>query len=222
VLIDLNRVKKVYPPNQIALNDISLSVSQGEFVFIAGASGAGKSTLLKLLFGAILVTEGNIKVNGIDLLSASTLQIQRLRQQIGVVFQDYQLLPRRTVIDNVLIPFEVINARGSATILRAKNILERVGLLDKVNHLPDRLSGGEQQRVALARALVHDPQILIADEPTGNLDMKLAREIMEIFVEAQLRGVTVLVASHNLMLMEEFKRRTIVLDQGKLIGDFKN
>ena len=219
-MIHLQNVEKVYPPHQIALKNIDLRVNEGDFVFLAGASGAGKSTLLRLLFGAERPSSGDVVVHGRNLASADKHEIAVLRQGIGIIFQDYKLLPRRSVVDNVAFGLEV---RGMATAERrrlALSMLEALGLADRANSWPNTLSGGEQQRVAIARALLHRPAIILADEPTGNLDPEMSRVVFDLLLEANAAGICVVVASHNLAMIEELNLRTVVLDQGKIIGDF--
>lgn len=219
-IINLYHVDKVYPPNQTALRGIDFKVSQGEFIFIAGASGAGKSTLLKLLFAQERATRGQVLVGGRNLSSITRTTRASLRRQIGVIFQDYKLLPTRTVIDNVAFALEVIGVRKRERLQLAFKLLSAVGLKDRINAYPPTLSGGEQQRVAIARALVNRPQLILADEPTGNLDPDMTTAVFNLLLEANRCGTTVLVASHNLALIEELNKRTIVLDHGRLIGDF--
>ena len=220
-MIELRNLQKVYPPEQYALKGIDLKIAEGEFVFIAGASGAGKSTLLKLLLGAERASEGSISVAGCNLRNASTYDIALLRRDIGVVFQDYKLLLRRTVLDNVGFGLEIRGIRGRERRRMALSMLKAMGIEDKADAMPLTLSGGEQQRVAIARALIHKPRLILADEPTGNLDLHMTRVVFELLMEAHKAGVTVAVASHNLAIMEELNKRTIVLDRGRMIGDFE-
>ena len=199
---------------------MDLIVEQGEFIFIAGASGAGKSTLLKLLFGAERTTEGSVLVAGRNLGDAYEANLAPLRREIGVVFQDYKLLPRRSVLDNVAFGLEVLGSTVKSREKAGMRMLEAIGLADRANAAPMTLSGGEQQRVALARALIHKPKVLLADEPTGNLDPEMTRVVFDLLLEANAAGVTVVVASHNLAMIEELNLRTVVLDKGRSIGDF--
>lgn len=219
-MISLNNVHKIYPPNQIALKGINLKVEAGDFLFIAGASGAGKSTLLRLLFGAERASSGQVIVSGRNMQSIERDHIAFLRREIGVVFQDYKLLPRRTVLDNVGYALEVQGIAQADRRQVALMLLSAVGLEDKAQVLPQTLSGGEQQRVSIARALVHKPRLIFADEPTGNLDQEMTKVVFELLLEANAAGVTVVVATHNLSVIEELNLRTIVLDRGKIIGDF--
>lgn len=213
-------VDKVYLPNQTALRDIDVKIKRGEFVFIAGASGAGKSTLLKLLFAEEEATRGQVIVGGRNLTAVTREQVARLRRSVGVIFQDYKLLETRTVLDNVAFALEVIGVRKRERHQLAFKLLSAVGLKDRVQSFPRMLSGGEQQRVSIARALINRPQLILADEPTGNLDPDMTVAVFNLLLEANRCGATVLVASHNLALIEEMNRRTLVLDRGRLIGDF--
>lgn len=223
-VINLHKVQKSYPPNQIALRHIDLNVEAGEFVFIAGASGAGKTTLLKLLFGAEQASSGQVVVNGrnLSVVQGERRNVARLRRDIGVVFQDYKLLPRRNVVDNVAYGLEVSGVSYRERSNLALDLLAMIGLKDKAQALPRTLSGGEQQRVAVARALIHKPSLLLADEPTGNLDAEMTKVVFNLLLEANALGVTVVVATHNLAVIEELNLRTIVLDRGKIIGDFSS
>jgi cell division transport system ATP-binding protein len=219
-IINLFHVDKVYSPNQNALRDIDFRINRGEFVFIAGASGAGKSTLLKLLFAQEHASRGQVFVGGRNLTMASRQSIASLRRNVGVIFQDYKLLPTRSVLENVAFALEVTGVRKRERNQLAFKLLSAVGLKDRIHALPQTLSGGEQQRVSVARALVNRPQLILADEPTGNLDPDMTIAVFNLLLEANRCGATVLIASHNLALIEQLNRRTIVLDKGRLIGDF--
>jgi cell division transport system ATP-binding protein len=219
-IIGLYHVDKLYPPKQSALRNIDFMVQPGEFVFVAGASGAGKSTLLKLLFAQERCSRGEVFVGGRDVSKLSESGIAKLRRNIGVIFQDYKLLPRHTVLENVAFALEVVGVKQKERVDAAYQMLSAVGLKDKVKSMPLTLSGGEQQRVAIARALVSKPKIILADEPTGNLDPDMTVAVFNLLLEANRCGATIVIASHNLALIEEINRRTIVLEQGKLIGDF--
>lgn len=219
-LISFQHVDKVYPPNQTALRDIDLRIKRGEFVFIAGASGAGKSTLLKLLFAEERPSRGQVIVGGRNLESINREQVAGLRRNVGVIFQDYKLLQTHTVIENVAFALEVIGVRKRERLQLAFKMLSAVGLKDRVEAYPQTLSGGEQQRVSIARALINRPQLILADEPTGNLDPDMTIAVFNLLLEANRCGATVIVASHNLALIEELNRRTLVLDKGRVIGDF--
>ena len=221
-IINLHHVDKVYPPNQAALRGIDFKVQRGEFVFVAGSSGAGKSTLLKLLFAQERATRGQVIVGGRNLTSVTRKSIARLRRSVGVIFQDYKLQTTRTVLDNVAFALEVVGVQKQERMQLAFRMLSAVGLKDRVNAFPQTLSGGEQQRVSIARALINRPQVILADEPTGNLDPDMTSSVFNLLLEANRCGSTVLVASHNLQLIEEINKRTIVLDHGRLIGDFEH
>lgn len=218
--VSLSHVEKRYPPDQFALRGIDLKIDRGEFVFLAGASGAGKSTFLKLLFGQESATSGQVLVEGRNLAHLNRDHVAGLRRRIGVIFQDYKLLPSRTVLDNVAFTLESLGVRKKERQQMAFKMLCAVGLKEKVNAMPQTLSGGEQQRVSVARALVNKPSLILADEPTGNLDPEMTQAVFDLLIEANRLGTTVLVASHNLALIEEMNRRTIVLDHGKIVGDF--
>ena len=219
-IVKFSHVDKVYHPKQVALRDVSFSVTDAEFIFIAGASGAGKSTLLKLIFADERSTRGDVLVGGRNLNQILPQQVSQLRRSVGVIFQDYKLLQTRTVLDNVAFALEVIGIIREVRLELASKMLVALGLGDRLNALPRTLSGGEQQRVAIARALVNRPKLILADEPTGNLDPDMTAAVFNLLLEANRCGSTVLIASHNLTLIEEINRRTLVLDKGKLIGDF--
>lgn len=219
-IINLKQVDKFYPPHQAALRSIDFKVNNGEFVFIAGSSGAGKSTLLKLIFAQERASKGAVSIGGKEITGYSESQIAQLRRGIGVIFQDYKLLPTRTVLENVAFTLEVIGVQKNEREKRAFKLLAALGLEDKVNVLPQTLSGGEQQRVSIARALINRPQLILADEPTGNLDPDLTASVFNLLLEANRGGATVIIASHNLALIEEMNKRTIVLAKGRVIGDF--
>jgi cell division transport system ATP-binding protein len=219
-ILRLRGVQKKYPPDQFALQGINLELFPGEFLFIAGASGAGKTTLLRLLFGAEQATSGEVVVAGRNMVGVNADGVAELRREIGIVFQDYKLLENRSVVDNVGFGLESLGIERSARHRLAERLLDVLDLGDRGQAFPSMLSGGEQQRVALARALIHKPKLLIADEPTGNLDPEMSRRIFDLLLEANAAGVTVVVATHNLAMIEELDLRTVVLDQGKIIGDF--
>ncbi len=221
-MIHLHNVSKCYPPDQAAIKGLDLKVEQGEFLFVAGASGAGKSTLLRLLFGAEKASTGEVLVGGRNLASIGRDGVAALRREVGVVFQDYKLLPRRSVLDNVAYGLEVLGVAARERKRLALLLLHAMGLQDRSEAYPITLSGGEQQRVAIARALIRKPRMILADEPTGNLDNDMSRRVFDLLLEANSAGVTVIIATHNLSIIEELNRRTIVLDRGRIIGDFAN
>jgi cell division transport system ATP-binding protein len=215
-MIELFGVSKAYAGETPALADVSLSVRKGEFVFLTGSSGAGKTTLLRLLFAAERPTAGQILVNGRNLTRVPAREIPYLRREIGVVFQDFKLLPARTVFDNVALPLEVAGAPAREVRRKVALILRAVSLSHRMFARPPALSGGEQQRVAIARAVVNDPVVLLADEPTGNLDPDLSLEIMGLLFDIHARGTTVVVATHDRTLINRFHHRVITLDHGRL------
>lgn len=215
VVIRLYHVVKSYGDRD-ALRDVSLHVEKGEFVYVTGPSGAGKSTLLKLLYGAERPSSGKLLLAGVDVSTLPRHRLPQLRRNLGIVFQDFKLLPRRTVFDNVALALEVVGASAEAIRRRVPAVLNIVGLKGREDALATHLSGGEQQRVAVARAIVNDPAILLADEPTGNLDGAMAVEVMEILQAIHLRGTTVLVATHDVGLMDRFPFRTLRFVGGRL------
>jgi cell division transport system ATP-binding protein len=217
-MIQVLRVFKHYAGGVDALSDISFTIDRGEFVFVTGPSGAGKTTLLRLLFRAEPPSAGGILVNGRNVVSLPPSKVASLRREIGVVFQDFKLLADRTVLENISYILKVIGVPKKERQRRAYALLRRVGIQDKMHNSPRNLSGGEQQRVAIARALINDPVLLLADEPTGNLDPDLAREIMTLFIESNQRGCTVLVATHDRELIRWVGARTIGLEHGRLAG----
>jgi cell division transport system ATP-binding protein len=216
-MIQLHNVSMSYQSEAAALSDVNLNIPKGDFVFLTGQSGAGKSTLLKLLYADLAPSKGQVLIDGVNLTMLKRSQVPMLRRTIGVVFQDYKLLPNRTVLENVAITLEVLGWGKRDIGKKVYFILKQLGLEDKVNSTPLRLSGGEQQRVALARALVNDPKILLADEPTGNLDDDNKEQILSIFKEANIRGTTVVVATHDKRVIERSHRRVVRLDKGRIV-----
>jgi cell division transport system ATP-binding protein len=212
-------VSKSYIAGSYALHDVTLEVRRGEFVFLTGSSGAGKTTLLKLLFAAERPNEGQILVLSRNIARLRGSAIPALRRRIGVIFQDFKLLPRLTIEENVCVSLDVTGTPRREARAKAFRLLKQVGLQHRRYHHPLSLSGGEQQRVAIARALVNEPEILLADEPTGNLDPELTLEIMDLILGASTRGTTVIVATHDLSLIERFGKRTIRLDSGRVAED---
>jgi len=212
-------VSKAYVPGIWALHDVSLEVGRGQFVFITGQSGAGKTTLLELLFAAERPSEGQILVLGRNIARLRGSAIPALRRRVGVVFQDFKLLSTRSVEENVGFTLDVLGTPRREARSRVFNTLRQVGLQHRRYHQPVSLSGGEQQRVAIARALVGDPEILLADEPTGNLDPALSVEIIELMMGAASRGTTVIVATHDIALVERYRMRTLRLDGGRVVED---
>jgi cell division transport system ATP-binding protein len=218
-MIQLYNVHKRYPNGVDALQDINLRIHEGEFLFLSGPSGAGKSTLVKLLLAYEKATSGQVLVAGRNVQVLKSSAIPYLRRNIGVVWQDFKLLNRRTVFDNVAISLEILGLRPREISRRVHQMLEVVGLERYASTMPLMLSGGEQQRVAIARALVNEPVLLLADEPTGNLDPDLSVEIMNLLLDLQQKGTTVLVATHDRFLLERYSQRRILLNRGHLIED---
>src|SRR5215216_3183005 len=216
-MIDARHVSKLYGRGVYALRDLSLRVDKGEFVFLTGPSGAGKSTLLRLLLRQDVPSEGELIVGGRDLAALGGRQVQSYRRSLGFVFQDFKLLPSKTVIENVALVPRVLGMQLSQQQRRTFQVLKWVGLQHRMNAYPEELSGGEQQRIAIARALVNDPQLVLADEPTGNLDPDLSFEIMNLFREINARGTTVLVATHDRELIRRVGRRSVTLDHGRIV-----
>jgi cell division transport system ATP-binding protein len=216
-VIETHHLSKLYSRGLYALQDLSLTVEKGEFVFLTGPSGAGKSTLLRLLLVQDRPTDGELFVNGHDLTSLSRGDVQEYRRGIGFIFQDFKLIPTRTVFENVAFVLEVLGVPGGQQRRRAFQVLKWVGLQHRINAYPRDLSGGEQQRIAIARALVNDPALVLADEPTGNLDPDLSLEIMNLRREVNAGGTTVVVATHDRELIRLVGRRTITLDQGRVV-----
>jgi cell division transport system ATP-binding protein len=219
-MIRMFHVTKRYEKEYVALNDLSIEIPKGEFAFVTGPSGAGKSTLLKLLIREETATTGQIIVNGRNFATIPDHQIPILRRNMGFVFQDFKLLKRKTVYENVTFVLHVIGISDKIQKKRAHEILKMVGLQHKIHSYPLQLSGGEQQRVAIARALINEPVLLLADEPTGNLDPELAFEIMDIFKRINARGTTVLVATHDRDMIQQIRGRVLMLERGRLADDF--
>jgi cell division transport system ATP-binding protein len=216
-MIQLHNVSLAYQQDATALNAIELRIEKGEFVFLTGPSGAGKTTLLRLLYGALTPTRGQVLIDGQNVSRMAPAQIPHLRRMIGVVFQDFKLLQSRTVFENVAITLEVLGWGRADIGKKVMHTLRQMGIESKINLTPERLSGGEQQRVALARALVNDPKILLADEPTGNLDDANKNQILNIFKEANARGTTVVVATHDRRLIDHAHKRLVILNKGEIV-----
>lgn len=219
-MIEFKNVSKTYEDTGVqALNDVSFFIDKGEFVFLVGPSGAGKSTLTKLLIKEEEPNSGEITISGFDLNSLTKNKVPYLRRSIGMVFQDFRLLPNKTVYENVAFAMQVIGASRSAIRRNVPNVLSLVGLAHKARMKPSQLSGGEQQRVSLARALVNKPPVIIADEPTGNLDPDTANEIMQLLVEINKRGTTMIVATHAKNFVDDMHRRVLAIENGVLVRD---
>ncbi len=216
-MIQLHNVSLAYQQDASALNNIDLKIGKGEFVFLTGPSGAGKTSLLRLLYGALTPNRGQVLIDGQNITRLTPSQIPLLRRSIGVVFQDFKLLHNRTVFENVAITLEVLGWGRADIGKKTMHILKQMGIESKYNLVTQRLSGGEQQRVALARALVNDPKILLADEPTGNLDDANKNQILSIFKEANIRGTTVIVATHDRRLIDQSHKRLVTLNKGEIV-----
>lgn len=219
MMITLKNVTKEYNKGNIGLEDVSLDIVKGEFVFIVGKSGSGKTTLMKLLQKELDVTSGQIIVNGQDYKKLTQRNLPKFRRQMGMVFQDFRLLKDRTIFENVAFAQQVVEVPHRYIKHQVENMLEMVGLKDRMNAFPNELSGGEQQRVAIARALVNHPVLLLADEPTGNLDPVTAKGIMELLSEINKSGTTVLVVTHNKELVNEMGKRVILIEDGHIEQD---
>lgn len=219
-MIHLKDVTKIYKENKVlALDKVSLDIKRGEFVFIVGTSGSGKSTLMKLLMHEEVATSGSVVVNGKDVTKLKAKEVPYLRRKLGVIFQDYRLLEDKTVYENVAFAMQVIEAPRRIMQRSVNTVLEIVGLRDKIKSFPAQLSGGEQQRVAIARAIVNDPRIVIADEPTGNLDPETSWDIMDIFQRINAAGTTIVMATHDKTIVDQMQRRVIEIAGGKIIRD---
>jgi cell division transport system ATP-binding protein len=217
-MIQLYRVTKYYE-GVPALSDVSFIVDKGEFVFVTGPSGAGKTTLLKIIFCAEHADEGQIIIQGMNTFRLKSSTIPYLRRNMGFVFQDYKLLPRKTIFENIALALKVVGAPYGEIERRAFAVLKKVGMQDKRHLTPPKLSGGEQQKVAVARALVNEPQVLLCDEPTGNLDQQSAQEVFRLFRDINMKGTTVLVATHDWETVRKMQRRIITMERGKVIDD---
>lgn len=218
-MIQMKNVIKKYPNGVVAANGITVNIKQGEFVYVVGPSGAGKSTFIKLMYREEKPTSGEVTVSGINLSTLKNGRVPHLRRQLGVVFQDFKLLPRLSVYENVAFAMEVIEEQPKEIRKRVMEVLELVGLKHKVRMLPTELSGGEQQRVSIARSIVNRPKVLIADEPTGNLDPETSWEIMEIFEEINRQGTTIVMATHNREIVNTIRRRVIAIEGGMIVRD---
>ncbi len=216
-MIQFFNVSKTYNGDMPALHGITLTIEKGDFVFVTGKSGAGKSTLLRLIFRAELPSSGVILVNNFNLARLQRHSIPFLRRNIGVVFQDFKLLPKKTVFENVAFALQVLETPKRDIAPRVMQVLRYMGIHDKRNKLPCRLSGGEQQRVAIARAIVNTPSVILADEPTGNLDPEISWDIMRLFQDINAQGTTIVVATHDIELIKRIRKKVFCLDKGKLI-----
>lgn len=220
-MIRMTNVSKEYPNGVTAIKDLSVTIDTGEFAYIVGPSGAGKSTFIKMLYHQLKATSGEIEVAGFDLVNMKDREVPYLRRKVGVVFQDFKLLPRLTVFENVAYAMEVIEAEPEVIQKRVLEVLELVGLKAKNDRFPNELSGGEQQRVAVARAIVNYPEVLIADEPTGNLDPETSEGIMDILEAINNKETIVLMATHNRQMVNERTHRVLAIEDGRLVRDEK-
>lgn len=218
-MIEYKDVVKEYPNGVVATNHISLRIDQGEFVYVIGPSGAGKSTFIKMMYHQEVPTSGQIKVNEYELESMKNSEVPYLRRELGIVFQDFKLLPRLTIFENIAYALQVIEKEPAEVQKRVTKVLDLVGLADKADNFPNELSGGEQQRIAIARAIANKPSILIADEPTGNLDPETSEGIMDILEKINKDGTTIVMATHNSLLVDEYKHRVIEIEDGKIVRD---
>ncbi|SNU97073.1 Cell division ATP-binding protein FtsE [Megamonas hypermegale] len=218
-MITMEHVSKKYENDALALDDVNITINKGEFVFIVGPSGAGKSTFMRLLLRETLPSSGTVKVNGYNISKMKNKDVPYLRRSLGIVFQDYRLLPNKTVYENVAFAMRVIEAPRRLIQRSVISVLDVVGLKEKYRCFPSQLSGGEQQRVAIARAIVNQPSIVIADEPTGNLDPETTWGIMEIFHRINQSGTTIVMATHNKDIVDTMQRRVIAISDGKIIRD---
>ena len=218
-MIELKNVKKVYDNGITAVHDMNVRIDQGEFIYVVGPSGAGKSTFMRMIYREVLPTEGTIQVADFDIVNLKNSDIPHLRRQVGVVFQDFKLLPTLTVFENVAYAMEVLEKSPKQINTRVKEVLKLVGLEQKAKMLPNELSGGEQQRVAIARAIANMPRVLIADEPTGNLDPETSKGIMDIIEQINEQGTTIIMATHNADIVNERKHRVLVIEDGQIARD---
>ena len=218
-MIHFKNVSKIYDNGAVALDRVTVDIEKGDFVFIVGASGAGKSTFIKMLFREELPSSGELTVNGHDVVTMTRKEVPYLRRELGVIFQDYRLLPDKTVFENVAFAMQVIEAPRRLMQRSVNSVLDVVGLRDKYKCFPNQLSGGEQQRVAIARAIVNDPAIVIADEPTGNLDPETSWDIMDIFTRINRAGTTIVMATHDKAIVDTMRRRVIAIEDGHIVRD---
>lgn len=218
-MIQMNNVVKKYPNGVVAVNGITVDIKKGEFVYVVGPSGAGKSTFIKLMYREEKPTSGDVIIAGTNISTLKNNRVPYFRRQLGVVFQDFKLLPRLNVYENVAYALEVIEEQPKAIRKRVMEVLELVGLKHKVRMLPSELSGGEQQRVSIARSIVNMPKVVIADEPTGNLDPETSWEIMNIFEEINARGTTIVMATHNREIVNTIRKRVIAIEGGMIVRD---
>jgi len=220
-LIQIRGVRKTYKSGVTALYDLDLDIEKGDFVFVIGSTGCGKSTLIKMLYREEKPDQGSIVVGGMNVAKLRNSKVYKLRRKIGVVFQDFKLLNKLTVYENVAFALEIFGLTKSEIYSKVTKVLDLVGLKDKARHYPTELSGGEQQRVAIARAIVNGPKLLICDEPTGNLDEQTSMEIMNVLEEINKLGTTIIMVTHDTEIVKKMKKRTILLDSGRILKDYK-
>lgn len=218
-MISMQKVSKVYPNGVVAMDDLDLEIRDGEFLYVVGPSGAGKSTFMKMIYREEKPTAGQLLIDGLDVGKIKDRHVPKLRRQLGVIFQDFKLLPSLTVYENVAFALEVVGDDKAQIRKKVLEVLELVKLKHKERNYPDELSGGEQQRISIARAIVNRPSLVIADEPTGNLDPDTAWEIMEVFEEIHRRGTTVVMATHNRDIVNKMRHRVLAIDGGKIVRD---
>lgn len=219
--INIKNVMKQYKNGVTAVYDLNLTVNKGEFIFIMGSSGSGKSTLIKLLYREEKPNKGEISLLGINVAKLKNWKVYKLRRKLGIVFQDFRLLPKLTIYENVAFSLDILGLKKHEVREKTLKALDLVGLKSKAKDYPDQLSGGEQQRVAIARAIVNEPKLLLCDEPTGNLDPKTSMEIMRVIEDINKLGTTVIMATHNVDIVKKMKKRVILMENGKIVKDFK-
>ena len=219
--INIKNVMKQYKNGVTAVYDLNLTVNKGEFIFIMGSSGSGKSTLIKLLYREEKPNKGEISLLGINVAKLKNWKVYKLRRKLGIVFQDFRLLPKLTIYENVAFSLDILGLKKDEVREKTLKALDLVGLKSKAKDYPDQLSGGEQQRVAIARAIVNEPKLLLCDEPTGNLDPKTSMEIMRVIEDINKLGTTVIMATHNVDIVKKMKKRVILMENGKIVKDFK-
>ena len=218
-MIKIKNLKKIYNNGQVALDNVDLFINKGEFLYVVGPSGSGKSTLLNLIFRSEIPSSGDIYIDNYSLKNLNRKHVPYLRRNIGMIFQDFKLLNRRTVFENVAFALKIIGFSRAKIRRQVTQVLELVGMAEKVNYMPTELSGGEQQRVCIARAIVNNPKLLLADEPTGSLDPDTSWEIMQLLSKINQRNTTVIVSTHNKGIVDDLRKRVIALDTGKVIKD---
>ncbi len=218
-MIEFNNVSVKYDDGDVALDNVNLKIDDGEFIFVVGHSGAGKTTLTKVLLGEKKITSGSLKVNGVSLRNMKQKELPMFRRNIGVVFQDFRLIDRKNVFENVALPLRITGQSPASIQKKVKSLLMLVGLLNKQKSFPKQLSGGEQQRVAFVRAIASNPKIIIADEPTGNVDRELAWQLFELLEKINQKGKTVIVVTHDMEIVNKYNHRTVTIENGKITSD---